>query len=464
MAIIAAVVLAWVCHMVYWRATAVPAPVVDYAAKLVELSESYQPEGDDAWPLLLEATVIFNEVEAAIMEMEFEPRDGEAGFYLDFYRAYDPQFTDLEPERLALEMLHERGAFDRLAQAAARPKAVRPLKGATTPLLNVLLPELMHFRNLAKARVAGMCLAVREGNGSEAAAALEQTLALARATGSQALLIDRLVGNAIGALAAGQLRYVLQEEALDEATCLALLAAMDRQRPWPPVELALEGERLFLLDTIQWSFTDDGHGDGRFDSSKAGSLLGGSTATGVGGRLQSMFLAGRAETTRLANDFFDKTVAESRLDPVARAASPFDADDFASKLSTRQLLKVMIPALGRVLQNDHVVRVQTQGTRLMLALEAYRARHGNYPARLEQLVPEILRELPADPTHGGPFAYRLLEADPHGRGYLLYSTGLDQSDDGGALPAATQRPHASLRDASATGIDYVINQPRPEGD
>ncbi|MHC4447026.1 MAG: hypothetical protein ACYSXF_04485, partial [Planctomycetota bacterium] len=142
MAIIAVAVLAWVCHMVYWRATAVPAPVVDYAAKLVELSESYQPDGEDGWPLLLEAAGILPEVEGAIAEMEFEPRDGEDAFYINYYRAYDPEITDLEPERLALEMLRERGAFDRLAQAAARPRAIRPLKDATSPLLNVLLPEL----------------------------------------------------------------------------------------------------------------------------------------------------------------------------------------------------------------------------------------------------------------------------------------------------------------------------------
>ena len=463
--ITAAIAVAWVTSIARWRATAVPAPVVDYAAKLVELSESYQPEGEDAWPLLLEAAVIFHEVATAIAEMEFEPRDGEAGFYLDFYRAYDPQLTDLEPERLALEMLREQGAFDRLAQAAARPRALRPLKGATSPLFNVLLPELMDFRSLARARVAGMCLALRDGDGREAAAALEQTLALARAMGSQALLIDRLVGNSIAALAATQLRYALQEAALDEATCLALLAAMDRQLPVPPVQLALEGERLFLLDTIQWSFTDDGHGDGRLDPAKAASLSSATVGTNVGGRLQAIFLAGRAETTRIANDFFDKTVAESRLNPVTRAASPFDADDYASKLSTRHsLLTTIMPATGKVLHNDHIAHLQLEGTRVMIALEAYRARHGAYPARLEQLVGGILSELPADPTHGGSFAYRVLQADPHGRGYLLYSTGLDQTDDGGALPSATQHHHSALQDASATGIDYVINQPRPEGD
>ena len=47
------------------------------------------------------------------------------------------------------------------------------------------------------------------------------------------------------------------------------------------------------------------------------------------------------------------------------------------------------------------------------------------------LVPQILVTVPSDPLHGGPFGYRLTPDDPHGRPYLLYSTGLDRNDDGG---------------------------------
>ena len=155
----------------------------------------------------------------------------------------------------------------------------------------------------------------------------------------------------------------------------------------------------------------------------------------------------------------------AKLDPAARAASPFDAEAFLSRLSARHgLLKVSLPVLGRAIQLDIILHVQIEGTRLMLALEGYRARHGDYPVRLEQLVPELFRELPADPTHGGSFVYRLLDGDPHRRGYLLYSTGLDQTDDSGTPYTGPDGPHTALLQPEQTGIDYVINQPRPEGD
>ena len=92
---------------------------------------------------------------------------------------------------------------------------------------------------------------------------------------------------------------------------------------------------------IQWAFTDDGHGDGRLDVGKYNQVA---TETGVPslalslGALRSIFLAGRAETTGLVNEFYDGLVAESKLSALGRAQSPFDADVFAAKLTRRHAL------------------------------------------------------------------------------------------------------------------------------
>lgn len=61
-----------------------------------------------------------------------------------------------------------------------------------------------------------------------------------------------------------------------------------------------------------------------------------------------------------------------------------------------------------------------------LALRLYRGEHGKLPERLEQLTPEYLRELPADPFSGGAPVYR-----PSGEAFQLYSIGPDRKDDGG---------------------------------
>ena len=104
-------------------------------------------------------------------------------------------------------------------------------------------------------------------------------------------------------------------------------------------------------------------------------------------------------------------------------------------------------------------------TRVMVALELYRARHGAYPDSLDQLAGDIVTQPPADPLHGLPFGYRLLDGDPDGRAYLLYSVGLDRVDDGGAeLSPADRAAHghaAALTTPAVSNADHVINEPRP---
>jgi hypothetical protein len=64
--------------------------------------------------------------------------------------------------------------------------------------------------------------------------------------------------------------------------------------------------------------------------------------------------------------------------------------------------------------------------RLALYLGAYRADHGQYPAKLDQLVPDYLPGLPKDLYAPDPYRYRLTP-----EGCLLYSVGPNGRDDNG---------------------------------
>jgi len=66
-------------------------------------------------------------------------------------------------------------------------------------------------------------------------------------------------------------------------------------------------------------------------------------------------------------------------------------------------------------------------TCLAAALAVYRAEHGEYPEKLDALVPDVLSELPVDLYHEKPFVHQR-----GGEGYLLYSTGPNGQDDGGS--------------------------------
>ena len=155
---------------------------------------------------------------------------------------------------------------------------------------------------------------------------------------------------------------------------------------------------------------------------------------------------------------------QSRLRPAERARELEQWDALVEGLSNRhEIIRLLSSSLGKFVHTETTRRVQFEGTRVMVALELYRARNGMYPASLDQLV-ETLGERPKDPLHDLPFGYRLLDSDPRGGDYLLYSIGLDQADnDGSELDAAGQAEYgwsAALRNPDLRNVDLVINQPR----
>jgi hypothetical protein len=64
---------------------------------------------------------------------------------------------------------------------------------------------------------------------------------------------------------------------------------------------------------------------------------------------------------------------------------------------------------------------------LACALERYRLANGELPAALEALVPQFIARLPHDVIDGAPLKYRRTA----GGGFVLYSVGFNQTDDGG---------------------------------
>jgi hypothetical protein len=66
-------------------------------------------------------------------------------------------------------------------------------------------------------------------------------------------------------------------------------------------------------------------------------------------------------------------------------------------------------------------------TQAAFALAVYKGENGEYPARLDALVPRYVPEVPLDRFTDKPLRYEKSE-----NGYLLYALGLNQRDDGGS--------------------------------
>jgi hypothetical protein len=77
--------------------------------------------------------------------------------------------------------------------------------------------------------------------------------------------------------------------------------------------------------------------------------------------------------------------------------------------------------------------------RTAIALELHRRETGALPGRLDALVPAHFHTLPVDPFSGAPLVYRVTDD-----GFIVYSLGSNQQDDGGNLERPARRPGGGM--------------------
>lgn len=470
-------------RQVYLALTAKPGQAVNYAGLVAELIQKYQPasvtpDSPNGFELLNEAIAVESQVQTDI-RARYPMQNGQypidystlLGPYVDG-RSYNGALPEIqEHTREAIAALQTTEVFDLMDKVAASPRAIRP-----TPqghLIDMLLPNLGKYRNFARLNAARMYLAGVSGDDAERVRAFEQSLAIARVAAHGSFVIEQLVGIAIDALALGELTSEIVDRPPSEDTALALLAAIDRQ-PLPSMRLSMEGERLGVLDAIQWTHTDDGRGSGRLipsTVSQFGAGMGsGSSSFDKLSQWRIFNLGGAAFPSKAANirkaEELFKIIFDATDKPYfERKTGGIQMDQFVQTLPRRYVvLQNMLPALGKSLQSRDQVDTLIAGVRIMLALEVFKHRAGHYPASLEELSPGILSALPKDPFTGRNFGYRLLkpDEDPDHRRYTLYSFGADQVDNlGNSNP---KNPYVALRLPNGRGYDLLINPARQKPD
>lgn len=480
LAFVTAVVLffGWAFLEVWQVYTAEPNPAVDYRTKLRELAEYHagisSDDADEAWTILVAAMNLADEIDSELVlqlaSTNFERRDEYDQGSIEYDRIYYGRTlpSNIQREARAIELMRKEGVFDLLQQFAASGPGIGP-SGREGPLIiDITEPYRSEARMLAQVLVASMRLSFADGEYNQVAAACKASLALGSTISYQGRLIDYLTAMAIAQLTLRELRYELSEAALDEVTCQRILAAL-RQHDLAPIELPIEGERICFYDQLQWSFSDDGSGDGYLVSSLTEFIMPGFTEpkhTLISATTSRFFYPSRAELLSLADPTIDACLARSLLLPSSRISATSTLGSFSTDFSDRYVMVTLIlDSLQTFVDRQPARRISREGTRIMLALEVFYARHSRWPDSLRELAPEVLPQPPVDPLHGGPFGYRLVDNDRFGRPYILYSFGLDATDDGGiefnSGANDVYRGMEPLTEYNLTGVDYVINKPRP---
>lgn len=421
----------------------------------------------NAWDAFIHAAMQRDEIDRAIWRNSTSGRTWPQ-FWLIY--AAPPQYgpeTEPDPDieeqnrlgrEVALELMDaygRAGLFQTLDAMAASPLALRLIESPPdAPLIGVSLPEVGECRTLAFVSAARAHLAARANDPEEFAAALESGLALARLMDSRAFAIEFQTAATIEGLMLDRLFDALSRpasrdwvEAMAEALERQLPGEPDPDLPW------FEAERVSTLDTVAWAFSDP-------DRVRLGRWSSGLVPLHRSKRSEIDPLGTYNQNKRAFNRLFDSVRAYAAQPIPKRYITDYSN---ASHEPDLLLVNALFPNLRWAI-NDHEQRVvRRRAARTMIAIERYRLAYDRYPEELSDLVPEFLDALLIDPWSMGPFCYRRIDsnADPFGRGYLIYSPGIDLIDNGGTPPA--QRFRESVLGAhissQARDVDYIFNEP-----
>ncbi len=120
------------------------------------------------------------------------------------------------------------------------------------------------------------------------------------------------------------------------------------------------------------------------------------------------------------------------------------------------LPSLLLPAIDAVFNAAERTIQLRDGAEVAIALTLWKRRHGQWPERLDQLVPDLLPAVPPDRADGKPLRYAVREGQA-----VVYSIGADRDDDGGRQAVdpdsaiVTRFGQVSAEDQGRTdGTDY----------
>ncbi len=292
---------------------------------------------------------------------------------------------------------------------------------------DMLTPWLKEMRRCAFLLSLEGLAACGQDDPNRAIETVHATLALAKSQDCP-VLVNRLVQIAIRAMAYNNTEQVVNRVTLTDEQLQALSGWVDAYVNPDGYRQALIGERCFGLQM----FRTPGHvspdmGGGGFLSVVLVPL-----------KILGLYDRDMLSYVNLMQDYIDA------LDlPQGERLAAYQAveERFSSGKGLGLLTRIIMPALMRTYQLETRCDAHRSVTRTALAAERFRLTQGRLPKTLDELVPAYLDVVPTDPFDGQPLRYRLLE-----KGFLVYSIGEDNSDDGGAERDRDNRhPDGSLK-------------------
>lgn len=358
-----------------------------------------------------------------------------------------------------IKQLDDAGVNAKLDEVAAGVRFIRELP-ADTKITNMKFTEIGSARGIGRLCSARMFLSLEAKNAPEFVRAARHALVIGDLLKKQFTTMDRLVGGAIDALVSNAIRDAIVRGQLAPETCRELLAMYQSRASTFDVDRLFQSELLSAKDVVEWTYSDDGNGDGVFDGRVTPNTVAPSWLRGSLANFGSFMVPTKAQTLATFEDLFAKSRAYA-ASPLRKRLALESPGDAVERLPKRHIIvHLHFPSPERYIEIAERAELTTAGTMIMLALEIQRATTGSYPATLLQLEPS-LQSLGVKELWINELRYKVLApgADPHGRGYLLYWIGIDNIDNDGRF---NEKVNEDAWRKHSAGFDHILNVPIPK--
>jgi hypothetical protein len=293
---------------------------------------------------------------------------------------------------------------------------------ALDPLTTPLLDE-QNARNSARLLKLDSIIRVHDGDFDGAIASCRGILNVGRSIGDEPFAITQLLRIAVETVSVRSIEHVLAFGEPSEESLASIQGALEIEESQPMLLQALRGERAMLNDlysrlasreltklggedlspTLHWLYAEAMHAYAR------GVVL--EEMNGIIPIAKAPF-SSQIELTRAWESGFSKRASASFLDRWAR---------------------LLLPAFPQNVESNVTSRARLRTTIVAIAAERYRRKQGRWPESIEELTPWPLAQVPADPCNDEPLIW--LRVDDT---LVIYSTGPDFDDNGGALEQDAQ--------------------------
>ncbi|MCG8586208.1 MAG: hypothetical protein MI757_15990 [Pirellulales bacterium] len=342
-------------------------------------------------------------------------------------------------------------------EASKRPRYYSPgvSDGGAPEVLSVLMPLLSENREVARMLALRAMQLTAAGKTDEAWQHVLAIWRLARLYTQGQSLVDGLVAFAVEGIAARSTAKFLHYAKLSDAQLKRMRSDLDKLPERVKIVDKIDtSERFFYLDAVQ---TIEREGPDAISGLTEFSG-GGSDSPSFEKAFKRIMLRTAIDwdlVMRRGNRWFDQMVAVGRMptgkksdeahkaferDIVRAKVNVTDAKRYAADLlsgkSPRRIASerfsdvmtaLLLPAVTSVFQVERRTEMERQMTDTAIALKLFHNKHGKYPARVTELVPDYIEAVPKDVwTKDAPVRYRRA-----GDGYVLYSIGRDGNDQGG---------------------------------